>query len=259
LALLDGARTSAALRLQRITRFNALGYYGRTHWSWLASVSSLPSLARTTFILSPIFTHSDLGDNFPQHSRNARRPTSSPTPQPQAGPSQRTTVPPRSVSVSSRPRAGTPPRSLLCAQPPRTGVTNSPRANVSSNQSAGPFRRTTVPPRPVSVSSRPRAGTPPRSLPRAQPPRTGVTISPRVNVSSNQSARRSQNTNQRTLPTGQAAAPVLLLTPESALEAHERVTPDLERTGLCIICQDEEATMAAVDCGYAHSRTLCCR
>jgi hypothetical protein len=104
-----------------------------------------------------------------------------------------------------------------------------------------------------------RVGTPPRSLLCAQPPRTGVTISPRVNVSSNQSARRSQNTNQRTLPTGQAAAPVLLLMPESALEAHERVTPDLERTGLCIICQDEEATMAAVDCGYAHSRTLCCR
>jgi hypothetical protein len=26
-------------------------------------------------------------------------------------------------------------------------------------------------------------------------------------------------------------------------------TSDLERTGLCVICQDEEAIMAVVDCG----------
>ncbi|KAJ7881434.1 hypothetical protein B0H13DRAFT_2049602, partial [Mycena leptocephala] len=27
-------------------------------------------------------------------------------------------------------------------------------------------------------------------------------------------------------------------------------TSDLERTGLCVICQDEEAIMAVVDCGH---------
>ncbi|KAJ7902679.1 hypothetical protein B0H14DRAFT_1143016 [Mycena olivaceomarginata] len=253
-------------------RLGALPSLGTTRWS--AHIRRSPTPANNPLQRTRILRKDSLelarerlesavsSDNPPQHSRNARRPTSSPTPQPQAGPSQRTTVPPRSpprtgaaispranvssnqsagpfrrttvpprsVSASSRPRAGTPLRSLLCAQPPRTGVTISPRANVSSNQSAGPFRRTTVPPR--------------------SPPRTGVTISPRVNVSSNQSARRSQNTNQRTLPTGQATTPVLLLMPESTLEARERVTPDLERTGLCIICQDEEATMAAVDCGH---------
>ncbi|KAJ7334715.1 hypothetical protein DFH08DRAFT_291680 [Mycena albidolilacea] len=227
-----------------LSHLGALPSLGATRWSARIRRSPTPAnnpLQRTV-TWAPLLRKDSLelarerlesavsSDNPPQHSRNARRPTSSPTPQPQAGPSRRTTVPPRSANVSSRPRAGTPPRSLLCPQPPRTGVTISPRANASSNQSAGPFRRTTVPPRP--------------------PPRTGVTISPRANVSSNQSARRSQNTNQRTPPTGQAAAPVLLLMPESALEAHERVTPDLERTGLCIICQDEEATMAAVDCGH---------
>ncbi|KAJ7334712.1 hypothetical protein DFH08DRAFT_1083292 [Mycena albidolilacea] len=36
----------------------------------------------------------------------------------------------------------------------------------------------------------------------------------------------------------------LLLMDEAALEAHE-----VKRTGLCVICQDEEAIMAAVDCG----------
>lgn len=40
----------------------------------------------------------------------------------------------------------------------------------------------------------------------------------------------------------------------------QNMASHLERTGLCVICQDEEANIAIVDCGYAYVRfsgTIC--
>jgi hypothetical protein len=54
-----------------------------------------------------------------------------------------------------------------------------------------------------------------------------------------------QEHNDRRLTRASPPRPqALLLTDEAVLEAHEA-----KRTGLCVICQDEEAIMAAVDCG----------
>ncbi|KAJ7902682.1 hypothetical protein B0H14DRAFT_1142870 [Mycena olivaceomarginata] len=52
-------------------------------------------------------------------------------------------------------------------------------------------------------------------------------------------------TNERTAPPQRAAAPEPSPPAPQAQEATH-----VERTGLCAICQDEEATMAVVDCGH---------
>lgn len=46
------------------------------------------------------------------------------------------------------------------------------------------------------------------------------------------------------LPPKSEAAPVPKVSPA-------QMSSSLERTGLCVICQDEEANIAIVDCGYA--------
>lgn len=52
-----------------------------------------------------------------------------------------------------------------------------------------------------------------------------------------------------TPPQGSASeSPASTLTPKA-----QAMATRLERTGLCVICQDEEANIAIVDCGYVHS------
>lgn len=50
---------------------------------------------------------------------------------------------------------------------------------------------------------------------------------------------------------GQTEAAVSAIPPETSATS-EKPASFLERSGLCVICQDEEANIAIVDCGYVH-------
>ncbi|KAF8170675.1 hypothetical protein K438DRAFT_206882 [Mycena galopus ATCC 62051] len=92
------------------------------------------------------------------------------------------------------------------------------------------------PPRPrasMGVAPPPQhAGLPPRARHNAPPPRPQNQTAP---------SPPSHNLDER------AQAPPAI---SPTLHDHEQRPPHLERAGLCVICQDEEATMAVVDCGH---------
>ncbi|KAJ6589126.1 hypothetical protein B0H19DRAFT_231469 [Mycena capillaripes] len=135
---------------------------------------------------------------------------------------------------SERPRPSLP--AFLTLNPHHGIVTSRPQADRD-----GPRTRTSVPPRP-------RHNVPP---PRPQQANPDLYQSPRR-------SRPSGNTNGVPAQLEEAAPlapppPLLTTRNESGLEDHERVEleiPDPERSGLCVICQDEEAIMAVVDCGH---------
>ncbi|KAG5341353.1 hypothetical protein C0989_011232 [Termitomyces sp. Mn162] len=61
--------------------------------------------------------------------------------------------------------------------------------------------------------------------------------------------------NQETEESSQSSTPSTALAPPSKSPPKTRGTvADLERTGLCVICQDEEANIAIVDCGYVFAQ-----
>ncbi|KAJ6589146.1 hypothetical protein B0H19DRAFT_231876 [Mycena capillaripes] len=144
--------------------------------------------------------------------------------------------PPGSGLPSRWPRPSLP--AFLTLNPHNGIVTPRPQANRDGDQ----------PPRPrASVLTRPRHSVPPPRPPQAN-------LDPH-----HQSPRRSRLSRNTNRPSAQAAVPLapsppfLIMRDESALEDQERPEleiPDPKRSGLCVICQDEEAIMAVVDCGH---------
>lgn len=55
-------------------------------------------------------------------------------------------------------------------------------------------------------------------------------------------------------PSGQNEPSTSSTPPKASSPPKPSVLSALERTGLCVICQDEEANIAIVDCGYVHPR-----
>lgn len=51
------------------------------------------------------------------------------------------------------------------------------------------------------------------------------------------------------LPSSRTSSPAKPSTPKSKLRSHPKPT-SAERSSLCVICQDEEANIAIIDCGY---------
>ncbi|KAF7326390.1 hypothetical protein MVEN_02616600 [Mycena venus] len=139
------------------------------------------------------------------------------------------------------------------------------RHNQPSGTEPALARRLALPPPGASVPPRPQASV----SPRPQPPRPQARVPPRPRLNDVPSPPPQQRTfgrpgslwrqnisinDERVPPPAQVTAPpqLLALMDELALDDHERAvprTPEIEQTGLCIICQDEEAIMAVVDCG----------
>jgi len=112
----------------------------------------------------------------------------------------------------------------------RRRMGHSRRGSSRRSPSPSPPPRTIVPRRSQAV-------TPPRSILRRRPgPATAARVIPRLEAG------------------GHSTANDLLIVTSSALQELEKVPnarkPDLECSGLCVICKDEEATMAVVDCGH---------
>lgn len=53
------------------------------------------------------------------------------------------------------------------------------------------------------------------------------------------------------LPPSRSATPQLSASPPASKPRHHPKPTSAERDGLCVVCQDEEASIAIVDCGYA--------
>ncbi|KAJ7216971.1 hypothetical protein B0H12DRAFT_1078846 [Mycena haematopus] len=154
-----------------------------------------------------------------------------------------------------------PPSAVLGVYPPtvrRTRIPLPPADFVAADQLLDELfadepltlRRIRIPPRP-DPPPRPQASTPPH--PRPDPPRRTIRP-PRPQASTPLRSILVSRSGPPPRPQANNPNPPndLIIFSASALEELERVeprTPDLERTGLCVICQDEEAIMAAVDCG----------
>ncbi|KAF7361257.1 E3 ubiquitin-protein ligase cblA [Mycena sanguinolenta] len=124
-----------------------------------------------------------------------------------------------------------------------------PRNNVPPTQGGAPLRSNLIssPPR---TGPRPRIGPPPRTGPR---PRTGPPPRPQASIPPDPDPIVVSGPDTLTFipPRLHVGGPSPPST--SALEELERAgrrTPELERTGLCVICQDEEAIMVVVNCGH---------
>ncbi|KAF8170672.1 hypothetical protein K438DRAFT_1853671 [Mycena galopus ATCC 62051] len=150
--------------------------------------------------------------------------------------------PPQRTGVPTRPHAGTPPSPLR-----RTGVIARTQAAmpphpILSSQPSPPVR--------PGVSTRPQAGAPPRSILRSRPSppsRTSVPRNPQTDT-----PLRSMSISPPCVPSRLISSDLLIFS-SSALEELEKVEPrtsEHERSGLCVICQDEEANMVVVDCGH---------
>ncbi|KAJ6510398.1 hypothetical protein C8R45DRAFT_963988 [Mycena sanguinolenta] len=133
--------------------------------------------------------------------------------------------------------------------------------------------RTRVPPRPPppppagpprrSVLIRP--SPPPRNIVPPHPPTDNDRNAQRISTSTARPPRHGLRRHQASTPrdpdTIVVSAPDTLadipprpqagdLNPPSHLQSPEPRTPDPERSGLCVICQDDEAIMVTIDCGH---------
>ncbi|KAF7329030.1 RING-finger domain-containing protein [Mycena venus] len=169
----------------------------------------------------------------------------------------------QTYSHRTKPSALRPPPLQTLPPPPQPRFQ---RHNQPGGTEPALARRLALPPPGASVPPRPQASV----SPRPQPPRPQARVPPRPRLNDVPSPPPQQRTfgrpgslwrqnisinDERVPPPAQVTAPpqLLALMDELALDDHERAvprTPEIEQTGLCIICQDEEAIMAVVDCGH---------
>ncbi|KAF7329027.1 E3 ubiquitin-protein ligase cblA [Mycena venus] len=178
-------------------------------------------------------------------------PISSP-PRPHVLFSSTSSTPLLPVITPLRSRASPPPISTFRAPPNirrLPPITSPTRGQVSAQPVSNPPRQTLLPPlnRFLTVENSlslplPQVSPPPTSSPpnpRTPPPQTDSL--PPTSAPPNPEARAHNG-----YPPNDDLSSAL----EVQLERLEQQLSDLRRVGLCVICQDEEAIMAVVDCGH---------